>query len=95
MVARGWSSRALVQLAYAISVAESVSFLVEADGVLPTRIAEIVDALRREFDLTPAGIIRWLDLPRPIYYPTAAYGHFGREDLDLPWENTATRGARS
>ncbi len=56
MVARGWSSRALVQLAYAISVAESVSFLVEADGVLPTRIAEIVDALRREFDLTPAGM---------------------------------------
>lgn len=95
VVARGWSSQALVQLAYAIGVAEPVSFLVEADGVSPARGAEIVDALRREFDLTPAGIIRHLDLQRPIYYPTAAYGHFGRDDLDLPWENTATRGARS
>jgi S-adenosylmethionine synthetase len=95
VVARGWSSRALVQLAYAIGVAEPVSFLVEADGASPARGAEIVDALRREFDLTPEGIIRHLDLQRPIYYPTAAYGHFGRDDLDLPWENSATRGARS
>jgi S-adenosylmethionine synthetase len=86
VVARGWSKRALVQLAYAIGVAEPVSFLVEAEGVSRTRSAEIVDALRREFDLTPAGIIRSLDLQRPIYYPTAAYGHFGRGDLDLPWE---------
>ena len=92
VVARGWSSRALVQLAYAIGVAEPVSFLVEADGVSPARSAEIVDALRREFDLTPAGIIRCLDLQRPIYYPTAAYGHFGRDDLDLPWENTRVAG---
>jgi S-adenosylmethionine synthetase len=87
VVARGWSTRALVQLAYAIGVAEPVSFLVEADGVTRGRSAEIVDALRREFDLTPAGIIRCLDLQRPIYYPTAAYGHFGRDDLDLPWES--------
>ena len=86
VVARGWSSRALVQLAYAIGVAEPVSFLVEAEGVTRARSAEIVDALRQEFDLTPAGIIRLLDLQRPIYYPTAAYGHFGRDDLDLPWE---------
>jgi len=86
VVARGWSTRALVQLAYAIGVAEPVSFLVEAEGVTRARSAEIVDALRREFDLTPAGIIRCLDLQRPIYYPTAAYGHFGRDDLDLPWE---------
>ena len=92
VVARGWSSRALVQLAYAIGVAEPVSFLVEADGVSPARGAEIVDALRREFDLTPAGIIRCLDLLRPIYYPTAAYGHFGRNDLDLPWENLRASG---
>jgi S-adenosylmethionine synthetase len=92
VVARGWSSRALVQLAYAIGVAEPVSFLVEADGVSPARGAEIVDALRREFDLTPAGIIRHLDLQRPIYYPTAAYGHFGRDDLDLPWENLRASG---
>ena len=68
-------------------VAEPVSFLVEAEGVSRSRSAEIVDALRREFDLTPAGIIRSLDLQRPIYYPTAAYGHFGRDDLDLPWES--------
>jgi S-adenosylmethionine synthetase len=87
VVTRGWSSRALVQLAYAIGVAEPVSFLVEADGVSSARSAEIVDALRQEFDLTPAGIIRLLDLQRPIYYPTAAYGHFGRDDLDLPWES--------
>jgi S-adenosylmethionine synthetase len=87
VVARGWSKRALVQLAYAIGVAEPVSFLVEAEGVSRTRSAEIVEALRREFDLTPAGIIRNLDLQRPIYYPTAAYGHFGRDDLDLPWES--------
>jgi S-adenosylmethionine synthetase len=86
VVARGWSKRALVQLAYAIGVAEPVSFLVEAEGVSRTRSAEIVDALRREFDLTPAGIIRSLDLQRPIYYPTAASGHGGRGDLDLPWE---------
>lgn len=87
VVARGWSNRALVQLAYAIGVAEPVSFLVEAEGGSRARSAEIVDALRREFDLTPTGIIRCLDLQRPIYYPTAAYGHFGRDDLDLPWES--------
>ena len=86
VVARGWANRALVQLAYAIGVAEPVSFAVEAEGLSPARSAEIVDALRTEFDLTPAGIIRRLDLQRPIYYPTAAYGHFGRHDLDLPWE---------
>lgn len=87
VVARRWSNRALVQLAYAIGVAEPVSFLVEAEGVNAEHSAEIVDTLRREFDLTPAGIIRCLDLQRPIYYPTAAYGHFGRDDLALPWES--------
>lgn len=86
VIARGWSRQALVQLAYAIGVAEPVSFLLEAEGVSGARSAEIVEALRQEFDLTPAGIIRNLDLQRPIYYPTAAYGHFGRDDLDLPWE---------
>ena len=92
VVARGWSNRALVQIAYAIGVAEPVSFLVEAEGVTRARSAEIVDTLRREFDLTPAGIIRCLDLQRPIYYPTAAYGHFGRDDLDLPWESVRPTG---
>jgi len=68
-------------------VAEPVSFMVEAEGATPARSAEIVDAPRREFDLTPAGMIRCLDLQRPICCPTAAYGHFGRDDLDLLWEN--------
>ena len=86
VVARGWSNRTLVQLAYAIGVAEPVSFLVDAEGVNAAQSAEIVEALRHEFDLTPAGIIACLDLQRPIYFPTAAYGHFGRDDLDLPWE---------
>ena len=95
VVARGWSSRALVQLAYAIGVAEPVSFVVEAEGVTPARGTEIADSLRREFDLSPAGIIRRLDLQRPIYYPTAAYGHFGRDDLDLPWEASAPAGEQA
>ena len=86
VVARGWSNQALVQLAYAIGVAEPVSILVEAEGVTRLRCTEIAEALHREFDLTPARIIRSLDLQRPIYYPTAAYGHFGRGDLKLPWE---------
>ena len=94
VVARGWAPRCLVQLAYAIGVAEPVSFLVDAEGASAARNAEIARALQAEFDLTPAGIIRQLDLLRPIYYPTAAYGHFGRDDLALPWENAANGGAR-
>lgn len=90
VVARGWAPRCLVQLAYAIGVAEPVSFLIEAAGATASRNAEITTALSQEFDLTPAGIIRQLDLQRPIYYPTAAYGHFGRQDLDLPWEALAS-----
>ncbi len=86
VVARGWAHRCLVQLAYAIGVAEPVSFLVDAEGASAARNAEIARALQEEFDLTPAGIIRRLDLLRPIYYPTAAYGHFGRDDLKLPWD---------
>jgi len=94
VVARGWAPRCLVQLAYAIGVAEPVSFLVDAEGASAARNAEIARALQADFDLTPAGIIRQLDLLRPIYYPTAAYGHFGRDDLALPWENAANGGAR-
>ena len=89
VVARGWAPRCLVQLAYAIGEPEPVSFLVAAAGCTDDRNADIAAALRQEFDLTPAGIMACLDLKRPIYYPTAAYGHFGREDLDLPWEVTA------
>ncbi len=94
VVARGWAPRCLVQLAYAIGVAEPVSFLVDAEGASAARNAEIARALQAEFDLTPGGIIRQLNLLRPIYYPTAAYGHFGRDDLALPWENAADGGAR-
>ena len=93
VVARGWAERALLQIAYAIGVAEPVSFVVEIPGITGSRSVEISHALREEFDLTPAGIIARLDLQRPIYYPTAAYGHFGRDDLDLPWERLAVRGA--
>ena len=89
VVARGWSTRCLVQLAYAIGVAEPVSFVVEAEGAAALYNAELTKKLHQEFDLTPAGIIRQLDLQRPIYYPTAAYGHFGRNDLSLPWEATS------
>ena len=88
IVARGWARRCLVQIAYAIGVAEPQSFLVDAEGCNAGRNAEIREALGREFDLTPARIILQLDLLRPIYYPTAAYGHFGRNDLALPWERT-------
>jgi S-adenosylmethionine synthetase len=86
IVARGWSKRALVQLAYAIGVSEPVSFLIEANEISASRGQEIVQRLQAEFDLTPAGIIKHLDLKRPIYYPTAAYGHFGRDDIMPTWE---------
>ncbi|MFL9895963.1 methionine adenosyltransferase [Paraburkholderia sp. RL17-381-BIF-C] len=86
VVARGWARRALVQLAYAIGVAEPVSFVVETFGTETGRLRNLAADLAREFDLRPQGIIDTLDLLRPIYYPTAAYGHFGREDLNLPWE---------
>lgn len=86
VVARGWARRCLVQIAYAIGVAEPVSFLVHAEGASAARNREMAETLATEYDLTPAGIIHGLDLMRPIYYPTAAYGHFGRDDLALPWE---------
>jgi S-adenosylmethionine synthetase len=93
VVARGWAPRCLTQLAYAIGVAEPVSFLVDAGAANAERNAEITRQLAREFDLTPSGIVRQLDLLRPIYYPTAAYGHFGRDDLGLPWEVTTARSS--
>jgi S-adenosylmethionine synthetase len=88
LVAAGLASRCEVQVAYAIGVAEPVSIAVETfgTGVLPDeRLAELV---RQVFDLRPAAIIHALQLRRPIYSATAAYGHFGRTDLDLPWECT-------
>jgi S-adenosylmethionine synthetase len=78
-------------------VAEPVSVLVVTEAgqggeARAVRDAELADRLRGEFDLTPAGIIRLLDLQRPIYFPTAAYGHFGRDDLSLPWERVLGEG---
>jgi S-adenosylmethionine synthetase len=86
-VARGWAERCLVQLSYAIGVAQPVSFAVEAFGTERIESEEIARRLQAEFDLSPAGIIRELDLLRPIYRATAAYGHFGRRDIQLPWES--------
>jgi len=86
VVDRGWASRALVQVAYAIGVADPVSFAVETFGTERNSRRNVRGELLREFDLRPAAIIETLDLERPIYYPTAAYGHFGRTDLNLPWE---------
>jgi S-adenosylmethionine synthetase len=86
VVARGWAARCLVQIAYAIGVAEPVSFVIETFGTGSFSDVEIGRLLRREFDLTPAGIIARLDLLRPIYGPSAAYGHFGRDDIAFPWE---------
>jgi S-adenosylmethionine synthetase len=94
VVARGWARRALVQLAYAIGVAEPVSFLVETYGTDSDPRRDFAAELTREFDLRPQGIIRALNLLRPIYYPTAAYGHFGRTDVALPWEETVSEGVQ-
>jgi S-adenosylmethionine synthetase len=95
VVARGWAKRALVQLAYAIGVAAPVSFLVETFGTESDSRRDFAAELSREFDLRPQGIIETLDLLRPIYYKTAAYGHFGRTDVALPWEATVPEGAKA
>ena len=92
VVARGWAKRALVQLAYAIGVAEPVSFMVETYGTESDSRRNLTAELSHEFDLRPQGINETLDLLRPIYYPTAAYGHFGRTDVALPWEATVPGG---
>ena len=73
-------------LAYAIGVANPVSISVDTYGTGKVSEEKLVELVRNNFDLRPAGIIRMLDLRRPIYKQTAAYGHFGRTDLDLPWE---------
>ena len=86
VVARGWARRAMVQLAYAIGVSEPVSFLLKTFGTETDAHRDFEAELKQEFDLRPHAIIERLDLLKPIYYPTAAYGHFGRNDLNLPWE---------
>jgi S-adenosylmethionine synthetase len=90
VVDRGWARRALVQLAYAIGVAEPVSFFVDTEETESDSRRDFAAELFREFDLRPQGIIETLDLLRPIYYPTAAYGHFGRTDIGFPWETTVS-----
>jgi S-adenosylmethionine synthetase len=88
IVAAGLAKRCEIQLAYAIGVAEPVSIAVETFGTGKVSEEVLVAALRKVFDMRPAAIIRDFDLLRPIYKQTAAYGHFGRPDLDLPWEKT-------
>lgn len=86
MVAAGLADKCEVQLSYAIGVAEPTSIMVDTYGTGKLSEIELTDVIRKNFDLRPAAIIKMLDLRRPIYKKTAAYGHFGRNDLDLPWE---------
>jgi len=86
-VAAGLADRMEVQVAYAIGVAAPVGLFVETFGTEQVDPDKIADAINQVFDLRPAAIIRDLDLKRPIYAQTAAYGHFGRTDIDLPWEH--------
>ena len=88
IVAAGLAERAEVQLAYAIGVATPVSIMVDTFGTGKVDDRVLEELVQKNFDLRPAGIIRMLDLRRPIYAQTAAYGHFGRTDIDLPWEHT-------
>ena len=87
IVASGIADRCEIQLAYAIGVAHPVSIMVDTFGTGKIGDDKIVDLINKNFDLRPAGIIRGLELRRPIYAQTAAYGHFGRTDIDLPWEH--------
>ncbi len=86
LVAAGLARRCEVQLSYAIGVAQPTSVMADTYGTGKLSDEELTKIIRENFDLRPAGIIRMLDLRRPIYRQTAAYGHFGRNDLDLPWE---------
>ncbi|MBP3905287.1 methionine adenosyltransferase [Turicibacter sanguinis] len=86
LVAAGYADKIEIQLSYAIGVAQPTSIMVDTFGTGKTTNAKIVEVIRQNFDLRPAGIIQMLDLRRPIYKQTAAYGHFGRTDVDLPWE---------
>lgn len=88
IVAAGLAGKCEVQLSYAIGVARPTSVNVETFGTGKLSDQKLVEIVRENFDLRPAGIIKMLDLRRPIYKQTAAYGHFGRTDLDLPWEKT-------
>jgi S-adenosylmethionine synthetase len=97
IVAAGLADRCEIQVSYAIGVAEPTSISVRTFGTGKISDARMTELIRENFDLTPYGILQMLDLIRPIYQPTAAYGHFGREDIDASWERTdkaeALRGA--
>lgn len=86
LVAAGIADKCEIQLSYAIGVAQPTSIMIDTFGTGKLDDDTIIDLIRDNFDLRPAGIIKMLDLRRPIYKQTAAYGHFGRNDLDLPWE---------
>ena len=93
IVAAGLADKCEIQLAYAIGVAQPVSVLVETFGTGKISEDKIAELVRKNFSLSPTGIIKELDLLRPIYKQTAAYGHFGRTDVDLPWEHTEKAAA--
>jgi len=88
VVAAGLAERCEIQLSYAIGVARPTSVAVDTFGTGKLSDLELAEIVQKHFDLRPAGIIKMLDLRRPIYQQTAAYGHFGRTDIDLPWEKT-------
>ena len=88
IVAAGLADKCEIQLSYAIGVAHPTSIMVDTFGTGKISETKMVEMIRENFDLRPAGIIKMLDLRRPIYKQTAAYGHFGRTDIDLPWEKT-------
>ena len=88
IVAAGLADRAEIQLAYAIGVSQPISIAVDTFGTGKVTDAELIRAVRKVFDLRPAGIIQMLDLTKPIFKDTAAYGHFGRSDVDFTWERT-------
>jgi S-adenosylmethionine synthetase len=88
IVAAGLAEKCEIQLSYAIGVAQPTSVMVDTFGTGKVSDEKLTEMIREHFDLRPAGIIKMLDLRRPIYKQTAAYGHFGRNDLNLPWEKT-------
>ena len=88
IVAAGIADKCEIQLSYAIGVAQPTSIMIDTFGTGKIAEEKLVEIVRENFDLRPAGIIKMLDLRRPIYKQTAAYGHFGRTDIDLPWEKT-------
>ncbi|MFQ5520589.1 MAG: methionine adenosyltransferase domain-containing protein, partial [Candidatus Methylomirabilia bacterium] len=88
IVAAGLAERCVVQVAYAIGVAEPISVMVESFGTGRVPTSKLQEMVRKHFELTPAGIIKYLNLRRPLYRKTAAYGHFGRSEPEFSWERT-------